>query len=48
MKRLKIRDAVDAENDGLAVDDEMLLPVLQRGFDDPGIALGPVIAVAGD
>ena len=24
------------------------MPDLQRGFDDPGIALGPVVAVAGE
>jgi hypothetical protein len=48
MKRLKIRDAVDAENDGLAVDDEMLLPVLKSGFDNPWVAACPVIAIAAD
>jgi hypothetical protein len=48
MKRIEIRDAVDAQDDSLAIDDELLLPVLQRRFDDPGIALRPVIAAAGD
>jgi hypothetical protein len=46
VQRVEIRIAIDAENDGLAIDDELLLPVFQRGFNDPGIALGPVIAVA--
>lgn len=48
MQRVEIRDAVEAEDDGLAIDDELLLPVLQRGLYDPRIALGPVITVAGD
>ena len=48
MKRVEIGNAVDAENDGLAIDYKMLLPVLQRGLDNPRIALGPVVAVAGD
>jgi hypothetical protein len=30
---------VNAEDDGLAVDHELLVAVLQRGFDDPGVAL---------
>jgi hypothetical protein len=33
---------VDAQNDRLAVDDEMLLAVLQSGFNDPGETLGPM------
>jgi hypothetical protein len=28
MERVEIRDAVNAEDDGLAVDDKLLLPVL--------------------
>jgi hypothetical protein len=32
---VEVGAAVDAEHHGLAVDDEMLLPVLQRGLDDP-------------
>jgi hypothetical protein len=43
MKRVKIWSAINAENDRLAVDDKMLLPVRQRGFDDPGIALALVV-----
>src|SRR5262249_29661118 len=30
------------------IDDEMLLPVLQRALDDPGEAAGPVVAVTRD
>ena len=45
---VEVRGAVDAEHHGLAVDDELLLAVLQRGLDDPGVSLGPVVAVAGE
>jgi hypothetical protein len=48
MKRIEIGNAVDAEDDSLAIDDELLSPILQRGLDDPGIALCLVIAAAGD
>jgi hypothetical protein len=48
MERVEIGDSVDAENDGLAVDDELLCPVLQRGLDDPGITLRPIVAAARD
>ena len=43
-----IGNAVDAKNYRLAIDDELLNPVLQRGFDNPWITPGPVIAVARD
>jgi len=39
---------VDAQNDRLAVDDEMLLAVLQSGFNDPGETLGPIVPAASD
>jgi hypothetical protein len=45
MEHVEIGDAVDTEHHGLAVDDEML-PALQRGFGDPGIALRPIAAIA--
>src|SRR5436309_1740227 len=48
MQRVEIGDAVDANDDSLAVDDEMLHPVLQCGFNDPRISLGPVISVTRD
>src|SRR5438445_3422588 len=48
MQRVEIGDAVSAEHHGLAVDDELLLLILERGFDNPWISLGPVIAVAAD
>jgi hypothetical protein len=35
MQRVEIGDAVDAENDRLAINDELLCPVLRRGLDDP-------------
>jgi hypothetical protein len=33
---VEIGDAVNAENDRLSVDHELLMPVLQRGLDDQG------------
>ena len=48
VKRVKIGDAVDTEDDGLAVEDEPLLPVLERGLDNPEIALGPIVSAASD
>jgi len=48
VQRVEIGDAVDAEHDRFAVDDELLVSVLQRGLDDPGIALAPVITAARD
>jgi class 3 adenylate cyclase len=38
----------DAENDRLAIDDELRLAVFERSFDNPRIALRPVEAVAGN
>ena len=43
---IEIRDAIDAQDDGLAIDHKVLLPVLQRALDNPGKAVGPVVAVA--
>ena len=48
MERIEIRDTVDAQDDGLAIDYELLAPVPQRRFSDPGEASGPVIAATGD
>ena len=48
MKRVEIGDAIDAEQHGLAVDDELLAVILQRRLDNPRIAVGPVVAAAGD
>jgi hypothetical protein len=39
---------VDAQNDRLAIDDELLLAVLQSGFNDPGEALCPIVPAASD
>jgi hypothetical protein len=46
VQRVEIGDAVDSQDDGLTIDDEMLLPVLQRAIDDPREAAAPVVAVA--
>ncbi len=48
MQRVKIGDAIDAEQYRLAIDDEGGLAVAQRGFNDQRIALGPIVAVAGE
>jgi hypothetical protein len=45
---LKSGDAVDAEDHGRAIDDELLDPVATRRGRDPGIAARPVMAAAGD
>jgi hypothetical protein len=37
---VEVRGAVDAEHHGLAVDGELLLAVVQRSLDDPGVSLG--------
>jgi hypothetical protein len=47
MQGIEIRHTINAQNDRLAVDHKMALSVLQRGFDDPWIALRPVVAVPG-
>jgi hypothetical protein len=48
MQGVEIGDAVDAEDYNLAVDDELLDPVLERGFHDPWVSPGPVVPVARD
>ena len=48
MQGVEVRDAIRPENDGLASENELFVPVPQRGLDDPGIALRPVIATARD
>jgi hypothetical protein len=48
MERVEIRDAVNAKDDRLAIDDELLVAILQRGLDDPGITLRPIVAAARD
>jgi len=48
MQRIEIGDAVDAEDNGLAIDDELLMPVPQRALDDPRITAAPVVAVPGN
>jgi hypothetical protein len=48
VQRVEVGDAVDAEDDRLAIDDELLVSVLQRGLDDPEIALGPVVSAPRD
>jgi hypothetical protein len=46
-QRIEVGDAIHPKDIGLAVDDEVLLPVLQSILGDQGISPGPVTAVAG-
>ena len=48
MQRVEIGISVHAQDHGLTVEHELLLPVLQGGFSDPGEALGPVIPATRD
>ena len=48
MQGVEVRDAIRPENDGLASENELFVPVPQRGLDDPGIALRPIIATSRD
>jgi hypothetical protein len=48
MQRVEIGITVNAQDDRLAIDDELLLAVLQRSFNDPGEALCPVVSASGN
>ena len=48
MPGIEARDAVEGEQYSLAIDDELLAPVLGRGLDDPRIAVGPSVAAPRD
>jgi len=48
MQRVKVGIAVDAAHDRLAIDDEVVLPVLPRRLDYPWVALCPVIPAFSD
>jgi len=43
---IEIGIAVNAQDDRLAIVDEMLLSVLQSGFNDPGETLCPIVSAA--
>ena len=48
MQSVEIGVSIDAKDDSLAIDDELLLAVLQSGFNDPGETLGPIVPAASD
>jgi hypothetical protein len=48
VKGVEIGDAADVEDDGLAIDHELSMPVLRGALEDPGKAAAPVVAVAGE
>jgi hypothetical protein len=45
---IEIGNGVDSEDYGLAINDELLNPILQRRFDNPRISLRPIVTVAGE
>ena len=47
MQRVEVGDAIDAEHDGLAVDDEAGLADLSRRLDNPRTAVGKIVAATG-
>ena len=48
VQRLEVGNAVNPEHYGLAINDQMVLPDLARGLDDPGVSIGPIVATARD
>jgi hypothetical protein len=48
IERIEVGNTVNTEHYGLAVDDEPLLPVIERGLDDPRGAVAPGVPVAGE
>src|SRR4051794_11550594 len=48
VESIEVGNPVDAENHGLAIEREPLLPDLARGLNDPWIPVGPVVAASGD
>jgi hypothetical protein len=48
VKCVEIRDAIGAENDRFAVEDEVLLAALRAASKDPWITAGPIVASARD
>jgi hypothetical protein len=45
---VEIRNAIDPQDNSFAINDEMLLPVLESGFSDPWEAFCPVVPAARD
>ena len=48
LQSVEIGVSIDAQDDSLAIDDELLLAVLQSGFNDPGETLCPIVSAARD
>ncbi|MGC1562376.1 MAG: hypothetical protein WA820_21340 [Bradyrhizobium sp.] len=48
VQRVEIRISINAQDHGLAVNDEMLLPVSAGRFHDPRQTLAPVVTALGD
>jgi hypothetical protein len=45
---IEVKDAVDAEDHRLTIEDQPLLPSLARGLDNPRIAVGPIVGARRD
>ena len=48
IQRRKVRDAINSEDHGFAIDHELALAQPPSSIDDPRIAIRPVMAVAGE
>jgi hypothetical protein len=48
VQAVEIGDTVGPEDDGLAIDHKLPVPILQRALDDPRIAAGPIVTVASE
>jgi hypothetical protein len=46
LQRVEIRDAINTRDRRPAIDDDWIDTVVQSGFHDPWISVGPVVAVA--
>jgi len=48
MQSIEVGIAVNAADDGLAIDHKMALPISERGLDYAGVSLGPVVTALGN
>lgn len=47
MQRVEIGNSVSPQDYSFPIDDELVLPVLQRGLDNPGTP-GPIVSASSD
>ena len=48
MQRVEIGNSVNTQDYSFRIDDELLLPVLQRGLDNTGRTPGPIVSASSD